>query len=263
MDRIVSLPAGTRSRASKPGSPTSAISGPYGSGSSASAVLALYLANRCRARLVTDGLIEARLTWREKATPSGRRYLQLAVSARRIDEIDCGLWPTMTLSMQNTHATRADERPRPNGKTLFDTAMWSTPRASDGEKGGPNQSFGAGGQPLPAQAYQTLWPTPLTSDHRSVLASPETHDSNARPLREQVGASLGLWATPKNSDHRPGLTSRSMTSERVNLNNQAHGAARSGSPAPTAKRGGLAPEFVAWLLGYPEEWMECAPTRPK
>jgi hypothetical protein len=33
--------------------------------------------------------------------------------------------------------------------------MWATPRASDGEKGGPNQSFGAGGQPLPSQAYQS------------------------------------------------------------------------------------------------------------
>jgi hypothetical protein len=29
---------------------------------------------------------------------------------------------------------------------------WSTPRASDGEKGGPNMSFGAGGTPLPTQA---------------------------------------------------------------------------------------------------------------
>lgn len=32
------------------------------------------------------------------------------------------------------------------------TRTWSTPRASDGEKGDPNQSFGAGGTPLPAMA---------------------------------------------------------------------------------------------------------------
>jgi hypothetical protein len=36
--------------------------------------------------------------------------------------------------------------------------IWSTPRASDGEKGGPNQSFGAGGTPLPAQVGGTLNP---------------------------------------------------------------------------------------------------------
>lgn len=39
---------------------------------------------------------------------------------------------------------------------------WSTPRASDGEKGGPNQSFGAGGVPLVAQA--TNWSTPSVAD---------------------------------------------------------------------------------------------------
>ena len=37
-------------------------------------------------------------------------------------------------------------------------ATWGTPRSSDAEKGGPNQRFGAGGMPLPAQAAQ--WPTP-------------------------------------------------------------------------------------------------------
>lgn len=34
-------------------------------------------------------------------------------------------------------------------------ALWSTIRASDNEKGGPNQSFGAGGTPLPTLAAQT------------------------------------------------------------------------------------------------------------
>lgn len=41
-------------------------------------------------------------------------------------------------------------------------ALWSTPRSSDGEKGGPNQAFGAGGVPLPAQAIQ--WSTPSVAD---------------------------------------------------------------------------------------------------
>jgi hypothetical protein len=108
------------------------------------------------------------------------------------------------------------------------TAMWSTPRASDGEKGGPNMSFGAGGQPLPAQAYHTaMWATPTARDHKSVMASQEMHDRNARPLSEQVGQALGLVANT--------------------------------GKARTEKPGALAPEFVFWLQGYPAEWLSCAP----
>lgn len=42
--------------------------------------------------------------------------------------------------------------------------MWGTPRGSDGEKGGPNMSFGAGGTPLPSQAAN--WPTATVRDHK-------------------------------------------------------------------------------------------------
>ena len=40
---------------------------------------------------------------------------------------------------------------------------WSTPKATDGAKGGPGQSYGSGGMPpLPAQAAQ--WPTPAAQN---------------------------------------------------------------------------------------------------
>ena len=40
---------------------------------------------------------------------------------------------------------------------------WSTPKATDGAKGGPGQSYGSGGRPpLPAQAAQ--WQTPVADD---------------------------------------------------------------------------------------------------
>jgi len=53
--------------------------------------------------------------------------------------------------------------------------MWSTPRASDEEKGGPNQSFGAGGQPLPSQAYATARSGPAPS------GSPATTEKRGAP----------------------------------------------------------------------------------
>lgn len=38
------------------------------------------------------------------------------------------------------------------------------------------------------------------------------------------------------------------------------GATPSGSLEPTEKLGALNPEFVSWLMGYPPEWLSCAPS---
>lgn len=73
-------------------------------------------------------------------------------------------------------------------------AAWSTPRASDGEKGGPNQSFGAGGVPLPAQASQ--WLTPMASDDGR-KATAASHQSM---LMNQAAS----WATPTARMYRGG-----------------------------------------------------------
>jgi hypothetical protein len=70
-------------------------------------------------------------------------------------------------------------------------ALWSTIRASDGEKGGPNMSFGAGGSPLPSQV------------------STVANTSNA-PMESGGGS--------------------------------------------------LHPEFAGWEMGYPPEWLSCAPS---
>ena len=64
-------------------------------------------------------------------------------------------WPTPTANDwkgSGPTIVRSDGKMRGDRLDYATEQMWSTPRASDGEKGGPNQPFGAGGDPLPAQA---------------------------------------------------------------------------------------------------------------
>lgn len=78
---------------------------------------------------------------------------------------------------------------------LAATMLWGTPRSSDGEKGGPNQSFGAGGMPLPAQAAQ--WTTPQAHDvsPRGSGQVPTSTAGNACLARDAMN-----WPTPASRD---------------------------------------------------------------
>ena len=78
-------------------------------------------------------------------------------------------------------------------QAIREVANWGTPRASDGEKGGPNQSFGAGGMPLPAQAAQ--WQTPVADDQMDRLRG--KINSRGEP---KLSAQALQWPTPAARD---------------------------------------------------------------
>ena len=73
---------------------TSAISGPHGHGSSASAALQSSLVSRLQAALQSSGSTMYRLTWKQWDMPSGRRLSRLAASAHRTSDNELGSWPT-------------------------------------------------------------------------------------------------------------------------------------------------------------------------
>ena len=147
------------------------------------------------------GSTEFPLIWKEKATPAGRSISRLAPSMRRTS--DSG------------------------------SIGWASPNASDGEKGGPNVAFGAGGQPLPAQAASASWPTPQAG----TPAQNGNNEAGSTDFSRKIDVIEGLRETTNGA--RSGMTQNSAS-------------------AQTEKRGALSPEFVFWLMGFPAEWVSCA-----
>src|SRR5882757_2402077 len=191
--------------------------------------------NRLRTRLAGIGSTESALIWRERRISAEVSVSVLAPSTvlTNGNESTGARWPTpnvpnggrvMSPEAVQTGKKADGSKAQINLETVMTASRWSTARASDGDKGGPNQQFGAGGTPLPAQMHQARWRTPQANakgayldpdlaqaraegghqtnledqmvaarwatptarDFRSGLASPETHAKNARPLVEQM-----------------------------------------------------------------------------
>jgi hypothetical protein len=200
--------------------------------------------SRLRERLGMVGSTESALIWREKTTPAGASISRLAPSTRHTNGTGSigSPWrsPTAGDNRGGAYADPAKAIARmDSGHTinLEDqmVANWSTPRASDGEKGGPNMSFGAGGQPLPAQMHQAKWPTV-----QAALSYPEDPTKHtARYQRHQE--TEGSWGMGQNLPTLMGAGT-ALT-----------GPTPTGSSATTAKRGAPNPVFAMWLMGFPEE----------
>jgi hypothetical protein len=136
-------------------------------------------------------------------------------------------------------------------------SIWSTPRSSDGEKGGPNQSFGAGGIPLPAQAAQ--WMTPRVSESGQYQYNKGNPDDPILTLQGQSQA----WSTPSVADTTGSRMTRSGDrSNELLLKGQAANLASSLPDHPISTVGEesskirrtLNPLFVEWLMGWPRGW---------
>jgi hypothetical protein len=130
---------------------------------------------------------------------------------------------------------------------------WSTPKATDGAKGGPGRSYGSGGMPpLPAQAAQ--WPTPAAQNWKG--SSPDSitrADGKSRMdilhYRAEQGfthpAPAIVMHGRQSSHHAP--ISRPLWASMI----ASHGPVVSRRILKGRSRRRLNPLFVGWLMGWP------------
>ena len=264
-------------RASRKAKKTKGISGPpslnsyEGTTLSASENLSLRLVSRLAQRFATVGSMEYVQTWKEKVTPAGMRYWEHTAKAHRTSGSGCTGWPTPVVQYANgtpedflRRKRESVERGSSMGICLSDLNMvsqltgWNTPRATDGSNGGPNQTGGA----LPADVALAGWPSPRANEATGDQPPPTGTEQQAKELEKYAPAG---WVSPSSRDWKDtaGMATTGTNpdgSERIRLDQlprQAIGTITTSSPAETEKPGVLNPAFVAWLMGYPEEWDSC------
>jgi hypothetical protein len=120
------------------------------------------------------------------------------------------------------------------------------------------------GKPLPmiVNATVALWPTPTS-------LAPARHGNNEACNSAGLVAirahALAMYPTPRASanENRTTKIPPSQLDGRhgLYLSSVAIGMEPAGSSATTEKPGALAPEFVAWLMSFPPEWLACAPEK--
>ena len=125
---------------------------------------------------------------------------------------------------------------------------WSTPKGSDGAKGGPGQSYGSGGTlPLPAQAAQ--WQTPVADDQVDRLRG--KINSRGEP---KLSAQALQWPTPAAQNWKgssPASVTRADGKSRMDI---LHYRAEQGfiHPDPVSTPHGLQPSHHAPISRPPK-----------
>lgn len=210
--------------------------GPPSNGSSKSVDLSPSLASKLRARTDCIGSILYRLTWKARATPSGRSIPALRGSPLRISGNVSTGW--VTPSARDWKDT-GEIRPRADGTARNDQLPrqaflcgWPTPCQQDGPNGGPGQ----GSDRLPGCVALSGWPSPTVGNASGGQSPPEGTTAEGRtPDGRKVTAAipyvatLAGWPTPTANS-----TTGAGSSGRLGGLNIQTAVQMAGWPSPTA-----------------------------
>ena len=222
---------------------TSGTYGPPHIGLSASAALSWSLANNLAALTQTTGSTLYKMTWKPWVMPSARLRFRLRASARRTRETVLIGWPT-PIASNGRGAGNFNRQGGVNLQTAVLLTSWPTPTATDGKggyQGGRIRNGKLSTDRLDVAAQLAGWPTPTTSNDRSPCPQEamRTYRDNGTKIQKRLQDVAALCGPVR-------LT--------------ASGEMLTGSMAGMDGGGQLDPNHSRWLMGFPPEWEDCAPT---
>jgi hypothetical protein len=207
------------------------------------------------------------LTWKPKATPQGRLIFQLARLAPRTSDNESGLLHTPTAKANQTSPSMVD-RGQGNWVSSLGGAkphhMVPTPTTMDHiERKSTNLTPSTGklnyetNKSVSLDRWARMWPTPDASmgtggrTFKEGTVSPTGVDlRTGRKRSVPLNAAVKMWQTPMVDDARGG---GSMKSRHIKLHQQV----KMWPTTDPKTTGSLNPQWVAWLMGYPTEYLSC------
>jgi hypothetical protein len=263
----------------------SGTSGRTGITSSASASLQSSLESKLRQRTASVGSTLYQLTWKPRATPSGRLICALRASARRTSVSASSSeqrgWQTPVVQ----DSKQSGLAPSGAGNSLklsFEVQQtgWKTPCTPNGGRSMSTEKMDATGRTIDGKKHTASleheakfsgWPTPQTRDFKWGGEDRVSNPDRSNNLNDF--SLIAGWPTPAMTDHKGGyeggrMRDGKLSTDRLDVVAQITGPARLtatgemliGSSAGMESGGQLNPAHSRWLMGLPSVWDDCAVT---